>query len=222
MKGIPMTTPLNLKEIERRAFRSTYQDGLWDMYLGLIVVCMSVFVYRPADGYSPVNLVLAMLAIFLAHTLFWAGKKYITLPRMGQARFGVARKRKKRTLAIILSVVILIQAGIVGLTVLAWANPDVGAKVNDFFKTRDLMDLVVAAIGSLFVGPSMILIAYFSDFPRGYYIAVMMSVAVFLMISLNQPVYPIIIGGLILLPGLVLFVRFLKTCPRQQEDASYG
>ena len=216
-----MSTQLNLKEIERKAFRSTYQDGLWDMYHGLIVVCMSIFVYRPADGYSPTNIVLAISAMLLAYGLFWAGKKFITLPRMGQVRFGAPRKRRNITLAIILGVVILIQVGMVGLTTLGWLNPEVGAKVNDFFKARNLMDLVVAAIGSLFVGPSMILIAYFSDFPRGYYIAVMMSLAVFLMIYLNQPVYPIIIGGLIILPGLALFVRFLKTYPLRQKDTSY-
>ena len=28
-----MNTQLNLKELERKAFRSTYQDGLWDLYL---------------------------------------------------------------------------------------------------------------------------------------------------------------------------------------------
>ena len=33
-----MSTQLNLKEIERKAFRSTYQDGLWDIHLGLIFV----------------------------------------------------------------------------------------------------------------------------------------------------------------------------------------
>jgi hypothetical protein len=90
-------------------------------------------------------------------------------------------------------------------------------KLNGFLPERDATLPVVAAIGSLMVGISMIVIAYFSDFPRGYYIAIMMALAVFLMVYLNQPVYPIIIGGLIILPGLVLFVRFLKTYPLQRE-----
>ncbi len=64
----------------------------------------------------------------------------------------------------------------------------------------------------------MIVSACFSDFPRGYYSAILMALAVFLMIYLNQPIYPILIGGLILLPGLVLFVRFLKTFPLQPKD----
>ena len=35
------------------------------------------------------------------------------------------------------------------------------------------------------------------------FIAVMMAIAVFLMIYLNQPIYPIIIGILIAVPGVV-------------------
>jgi hypothetical protein len=222
MKEFSMSTQLNLKEIERKAFRSTYQDGLWDMYMGLVVICMSIFVYRPATGYSPMNIILMLLATGLAYSLFWAGKKYITLPRMGQVRFGAMRKQKKTTLVIVLSVVVLIQVGVLGLTMLGWLSPEVGAKVNDYFRDRDLMDLAVAAIGTLFVGVGMTMTAYFSDFPRGYYIAVMMSLAVFLMLFLNRPIYPILIGGLIVLPGLVFFVRFLKTYPLHQEEVSNG
>jgi hypothetical protein len=49
----------------------------------------------------------------------------------------------------------------------------------------------------------------------------MMSLAVFLMILLNQPVYALVIGGLVFLPGLVLFVRFLKTYPLRQESVTH-
>jgi len=62
-----MSTQLDLKQIERRAFRSTYQDGLWDLYFGLFVVCMSIFVYRPVTGYSPLNIILAMSAMAIAY-----------------------------------------------------------------------------------------------------------------------------------------------------------
>jgi hypothetical protein len=212
---------LNLNEIERKAFRSTYQDGLWDCYLGLVVVCMSFFIYRPTERYSPTNIFLALAGIFLSYSLFWAGKKFITTPRLGLVRFGTVRKQKKATLAVIMSVIVIIQVGIVGLTSLAWVNPEVGSWVNSMIKTRSLMDLVVAAIGSLFVCPAMILVAYFNDYSRGYYIAILMSLAVFLMISLNQPVYPVIIGGFIILPGLVLLVRFLQKYPLPPEEISH-
>ena len=75
------------------------------------------------------------------------------------------------------------------------------------------MDLLVAAVGALFVGPSMMAIAYFIDFPRGYYIALVMSLGVFLMIWLDQPLIMIGAALLIFIPGLVTFVRFLQAYP---------
>ena len=216
-----MSAILDLKELERRAFRSTYQDGLWDMLWGAIVMAMAISLHRPEDGYGPANIILAMVAPVVAGALFFLGKKLITLPRMGQVRFGPARKRRGRTLAIILGLVVLVQAGMVGLTALGWLNPQVGAQINGFLADHSLERLAVAALGSLFVGPAMILIAYFSDFPRGYYIAIMMSLAVFVMILLNRPIYALTIGGLIVLPGLVLFVRFLRRYPLAQESVSH-
>lgn len=216
-----MAIQLDLKQIERKAFRSTYEDGLWDIYYGLVVVGMSIFIYQPEDGYSAMNIILALVIITLAYGLFWAGKKYITLPRMGQVQFGPARKQKKRTLAIILGVFVLIQVGLVALTALGWANPQLGNASSTILSEYNAEVLVVALIGSFIVGTSMIVIAYFSDFSRGYYIAIMMALAVFLMIYLNQPVYPIIMGALIIIPGVVLFFRFLKKYPLPVEAGSH-
>jgi len=78
--------------------------------------------------------------------------------------------------------------------------------------------LAVAGVAALIVGISMVIIAYFQDFPRGYYIAILFSLAVFLMVFFNQPLFAILIGILILLPGLVLFVRFLKEYPLVREE----
>ena len=216
-----MESQLSLKEIERKAFRSTYQDGLWDIYMGLIVLGMSIFIFRPAEGYRAMNIILMLLTFTLAFGLFWAGKKYLTLPRTGQVRFGAIRKQKKKTLAIILGVFVLFQAGLVVLTAFGWLDRAVGARLNDLFPVPGSEKILVAAIGALMVGISMIVSAFFSDFARGYYIAVMMALAVFLMIYLNQPVYPVIIAVLIILPGLVLFLRFLKSHPLHRQDATH-
>ena len=207
-----MSTQLNLNEIERKAFRSTYEDGLWDIDYGLIVVGMSLFLYHPETGYSPTNIILSTLIIALAYFVFWAGKKFITVPRMGEVKFGPERKQKAKRLAIILGVFVLFQSALVGLTALGW--------LSNTLSKYDAGLLVVALIGSSIVGTSMIVVAYFSDFPRGYYIAIMMALAVFLMIYTNQPIYAIVIGALIIIPGAVLFFRFLKKYPLPVEAGS--
>ncbi len=216
-----MDSQLNLKELERKAFRSTHQDGLWDMYMGLIVIGMALFMFRSPDGYGPRNIVIFLGAYALAGLIFWAGKKFVTIPRMGQVTFGPLRKQKARTLAIVLGVVILIQVGIVVLTGVGRSNAGFGAQLSALLGGSSMDQMLVATLGSLFVGPSMILIAYFNDFLRGYYIAIMMALAVFLMILFNHPVYPIVIGALILIPGMVLFVRFLRKYPLHKEKVAH-
>ena len=208
-----MSNTLDLKQIERRAFRSTYQDGLLDIQMGAIVTAMAFFLYRPANGYSPLNIIEMVLIFAVVFGLYWIGKKYITIPRLGQVRFGQIRHEKKKTLAIILGVIVLLQAAVVGLTAAGWANPSLGAKLFGLTASADLGRLVVAVVGAFFVGPSMLVMAYFNDFPRGYYIAVLMALAVFLMIWINQPVYPAVIGALIIIPGVVLLIRFLLKYP---------
>ena len=103
---------INLKELERKAFRSTYQDGLWDMYFGLIIISMSIFFFRPATGYSPLNILLMLASMVVAYVLFWAGKRFIILPRMGQVKFGDKRAKRKKTMMLVLGVVVFIQAAL--------------------------------------------------------------------------------------------------------------
>ncbi len=217
-----MSNTIDLKQLERRAFRSTYLDGLWDIYMGGIVMAFAAVMYRPEGGYSVMNIVGLVLIYAIFFCLFWVGKKFITLPRMGQVRFGPIRKQKKRLMAIILGVIVLIQAVFVGLTVGGLADPDFGARLFGRFVSASQERLAVAAVGALFVGPSMLLIAYFSDFPRGYYIAVLMALAVFLMILINNPIYPLVLGALIILPGVILFINFLKKYPLPRGEDSNG
>jgi hypothetical protein len=217
-----MNTPLSLKELERKAFRSTYQDGLWDLYAGLIVVSMAIFVYRPASGYNLKNIVLALISMAVAQTLFWAGKKYITLPRMGQVSFGEGRKRRRRFMVIVLGTLVVVQVALFILTLLVWMKPEWTGVARNHIPDGHAMDLTVASIGALMVGLGMVLVAFFRDFPRGYYIAILIAVAVFLMLFLNEPIYPIVIGIIIAIPGSVLFVRFLHKFPLQCEEKSNG
>ena len=183
---------------------------------------MAIFVFRPDDGYSALNILGWLVACSVANLIFWAGKRFITVPRMGQVRFGEIRKQKSRTLAVIMAVFVLVQGGIVLLTALSLRNPELGARIFSALIAGDMERLMVATVGSLFVGPSFLVIAYFNDFLRGYYIAILMALAVFLMILFNQPIYPLILGALIVIPGLVLFVNFLRQPPLPSQEVHLG
>ena len=180
-----MSAQLNLKEIERKAFRSTYQDGLLDIWISSVMGSMAlVMLIVVRDDFPWLYLGLAVLGVCAGQLIFWVGKKFVTLPRMGQVKFGEIRRKRSKTLALILAVVVLIQVGIVLLTAEVWAIPPKREKLQELFPDRSATDLLVAAVGALFVGPSMMVVAFFNDFPRGYYIALVLSLGVFLEIWL--------------------------------------
>jgi hypothetical protein len=216
-----MNSKFDLKEIERKAFRSTFQDGLWDIYMGLIIICMAMFMYRPPTGYSPVNIVLCLVMFCLVYGLFMAGKKFITLPRMGQVKFGEIRKRKMRSLAILMGIFVLFTAVLVVLTSLSWRAPGLGIRFPFPFREGGSTLPLVAGLGGLVVGGSMACWAFFSDFSRGLYIAALMTLAVVLMITFNQPVFPVIIGAVTITPGVVLLIKFLKAYPLPAAESHH-
>jgi len=218
-----MSETLDLKAIERKAFRSTHQDGLWDIYIGGVVLSMSVLAYSTdSEAFPLLRFGLYLLGLGAFWLIFWAGKKFITAPRLGQVKFGPQRQRRKRTMATVLIGIVLLQAIIVAVTILLWANPEWATSLGIANADPDLERLLVATVGALFVGPSMVLIAYFNDFPRGYYIAFLLSLAVFALIWYGQPIYLIIAGLIIMIPGAVLLVRFLRQHPLPPAEARHA
>jgi len=211
-----MIDSLDLKKLEKKAFRATHQDGIWDIYVGVVVLSMSVLAYSNAsEAYPFLRYGLFLIGLGLSYLIFWGGKKYLTTPRLGQVKFGPYRQQRKRTMVIILSGIVLLQVILLAVTIYLWANPQSAASLGLSRTDRDFERLMVAMVGALIVGPSTAIIAYFNDFMRGYYIAFILSLAVFSLIWFGQPIFLIGAGLLILIPGIVLLVRFLRTYPLQ-------
>jgi hypothetical protein len=217
-----MSDTLDLKTIEKKAFRAVHQDGLWDIYIGGIVMSMSVLANSTSSEAKPFlrfGFYMAGMGVF--YLLFWAGKKYLTIPRLGQVKFGPRRQKRRLTMMIVMVGIVLLQFVILLGTIFLWQNPERAAVLGFSQTDPDLERLLVATIGALFVGPSMVLLAYFNEFMRGYYIAVILSLAVFSLIWFGEPVYLIVAGLLILIPGVVLFIRFLRNHPLPPAEVSY-
>jgi hypothetical protein len=209
-----MLSALDLKELENKAFRATQQDGLWDIYIGCVVLSMSVLAYSNASEAFPLaRFSLFLVGLGISYLIFWAGKKYLITPRLGQVKFGPRRQKRKRILAIVLSAMVLLQLILLGGTLLLVSNPQWTADLGFTRTGNDVERMVVAVIGALIVGCSTAIIAYFNDFMRGYYIAIIISLAVFSLIYFGEPIYLIVAALLISIPGVVLFIRFMREHP---------
>ncbi len=211
-----MTQPLNLKELERLAFRRTYQDGLYAIYLGGLFASFAAFsftVFPGSETESLTTLLYFLIGAGLSNMIFWLGKKFITLPRIGLVNFGPARQKRKQDLLLALIVIVAVQVMVVLLQFSYLQSPAVRAWLAPILGQVNNSNLMVAVVAVIFVAPGMLLIAYKMDIPHGYYQAVVMALAVFLMILLDSAWWMVLGGALIVLPGLIQFVLFLRRYP---------
>jgi hypothetical protein len=217
-----MSQQIDLKTLERRAFRSIHQDGLWDIYLGGLMLVLTLFFAIPESGEGElVYIGLALLGVALVFSIFQLGKKFITIPRMGQVRFGPERQKRKVKLTWIMAGYFAVTLGIVLFTLYLWNTSASGQGLEPAFNPSTER-IVVASIAALIAGSSTVVISYFKEFVRGYYIALLMAGGFFFTLTLETIVPMIIAGVLILVPGIVLFVRFLRQYPVLRQEAPHG
>jgi len=209
-----VTQNINLKELERKAWRSVFQDGLWDIYLGLLLLDMAILTLVSGSD-APVSkpwgygIYIALLVLSMA--ILWAGKKLITMPRMGRVKFGPKgqARRKKARLVLAFSVIV----GLV-MFVIAWlairGEWSQGLPIAIIFPAVWAVNmLVVFSLG-----------AYFLEFERLYLVGVMYALPVPVDILLDE-LAGIKLGfiafavpaAVILIMGLVVFIRFLRDYP---------
>lgn len=210
-----MTEKADLKELEKKAWRSTFQDGLWDIYFGLLFLGMGIYTIPQLFGLDDTFSLIMILMIwdFSSFALFFIGKKLITIQRIGYVRFGKKRVMKKVKLTIFLFFM-------VGLNVVFLLLPFSGLNIRlDVFTT-------MFVIGILFFTLPICVVAYFLQFERLYVIAIMgglgLSIAELLRPIVGSPLHSIftfcIIGGIIVTWGIFFLIRFLKEYPLPKED----
>lgn len=220
-KEANMSVSINLKELERRVYRRTYEDGLQEIYLGGILVSFSVFAFNvfPGDTFDPIIAIGLFLAVMVICNLVnWLGKKYITLPRIGMINFGQQRQKRKRELVTALVVIVGIQVAAILLQFVLLANPELRLQISPFLGENFGNSLVIAIVAAIFVAPGFLLMAYYMEIPRGYYHAVITSLAIFFMIIFNRAWWMTAAGVLIMIEGIIHLIQFVRRYPLPSKD----
>ena len=217
-----MSQNFDLKAIERKAFRSVHQDGLWDIYIGGLLLVLSLMFAIPESGEGELTYIgFAMVGVAIVFAFFQLGKKYITVPRMGQVRFSAERQRRKIALGWIMGAFVLFTLGLFLFSLYVW-NLSASGQGIDVPTSPSLERVFVALLAALIAGTSMTVISYFKEFMRGYYIALLMTAGFFFTLLLNTTTPMIVAGALILVPGLVLFINFLRQHPLPPKEFHHG
>jgi hypothetical protein len=196
---------INLKELERKAWKSYHQDGLWDVFMGLVLLAVGMYGLTNSEM---VHLVLSLVAL----AVFFVGKRFVTVPRMGLVEFGAERKVKKMKIAAVLTLTFLI-----GVALYVVATLSSGAL--DWM--RDQRVLFPLGVGVMMVSVFS-LMGYWLDFRRMYLIGLAFAVAFTTMMLLHNPIVFFLAGAVVLVPGLFIFVRFLRRYPLPPEPEDRG
>jgi MFS family permease len=206
-----MSQQISLKEAEKKAFRATLNDGLWDIALGcifLMFVIAPLLSTRLGDFWSSAVFVPFLVLIYLA---IWQIRKHVITPRIGTVTFGRVRKGKLKKFTIVM-LVINIAAFILGLV----AAMNVGR----------ISGRMISTLFGLFLLFGFSLAAYFLDFSRLYLYGLLVGFSPMVGEWLwahgraSHHGFPITFGtsaGIMILVGLILFARLLRGNPVPAE-----
>lgn len=209
-----MKDPINLKSAERRAFQTTFEDGLWDVFIGCFALEFAIAPLLSGslgDFWSS--------AIFLpfwgiAYLAIWLARKYVVAPRVGKALFGKTRMNRLRRFTIIL-VVVNVVLFVLGLL----ASFAFGGAANG--ESNSLRNLLPGLLG-LFLLVGFSVAAYLLDFPRLYLYGALLFIAtpfgewLYRYHGAAHHGFPIAFGitaAIMIVTGLGLFVRLIINNP---------
>ncbi len=211
-----MINQINVKTAERKAWRSVFQDGLWDIYLGLLLLAMGIGDLLDNYALSKVQYYAIYFGVIIfAMLVLWAGKRFITLPRLGRVKFGSQGKMRQNKTRLLLFIS-------VAFGLIAWFLADAGLKGK---LNTDLMDVIFP----LAYVVNMLLVfglgAYFLDYPRLYIVAVMFALPIPLKILLRSWIG--VSGGYLtfVIPALFIvgmgtycLVKFIRMYPQLNDS----
>lgn len=203
-----MNDKINLKQLEKKTWTATFQDGLWDVYFGLFIMGLGLAPLGRFLG-LPETIGVLILVIswdIVAGLVLILGKIYISRPRIGFVKFGQIRKRRNKLLAVFLGIN-------VGLTVIIFIFTLVG-----MFQLSLPGYMAMLVIGLLFITTPFSFIAYFIQLKRVYLYALLGGFGLFfselLTPILDSPFNDLLVfvsfGGMILVFGIIILIRFLS------------
>ena len=193
--------------MEKKAWKSCFQDGLWDIFLGLILLGFGIAPFiEEITGVT--YLIIYIILLVLGYIIFYGGKKYITIPRIGNVKFGQKRKSKKIKVVIILAISVIF-----GLAAILLTQTDIIP-----YKIDISIWGIIFAINALIV---FSLLAYYLDFPRLYIYSIFFATSIFIVETSSSHVgstYDTLIGFgmsgvIVILVGFLHLTRFVRRYP---------
>ena len=199
---------LNLRELEKKAFKSYHEDGLFELFIGILMLVRTLGNVLDNDALR--TAITVPLMVVIAPLSYVLGKKYITAPRMGYVKYGKNRMRRIELMMLSIFFILLLVA-VVGFF----------GKAEAAGSQKFIFGAVIALVQvSIFSA-----IAYFLDYRRLYIVAILLGIGEPLHFVLSQytniaqiALYKNGIPAIIILAmGLSACCAFVKKYPRDMK-----
>jgi hypothetical protein len=206
-----MSQQISLREAERKVFRTAYNDGLWDIFLGcyFLMFVIALFLSPSLGDFWSSAVLLPLWG--LVYLVIWLIRKYVVKPRVGVVKFSQVRKAKLMRFNFVMLIVNVI-ALVLGIVAAMTFGRVPGQMYSIAFGMILLMGFSIAA--------------YFLDFSRLYIYGLLVGFSPLVGEWLWSRGYathhgfPITFGiaaGIMILVGLVVFIRLLHDNPVPTE-----
>jgi len=211
-----MASNMDLKAIKRRVLTSYFQDGLFELILGLSLALMGCLILIP-NGAS-----MAYLPIMLLSLCLPAAKKRYVAPRVGYVSLAPKKKGVAR-LTVALTLTALLGLAVFFLTATrnmpGWLGSSLSA-LFEFPQWGAVLGILLASMFSLF--------ALRSGITRFYAFAFLFGIGavVVALLKVTPGMRATILfvgpGSVVMIGGLIVFIRFLRSNPVLPEGDADG
>ena len=199
-----MPQSADFRKLEQKAYLSYHQDGLIDLIIGSIVLCIAISEVTDSSIWN----LIALLLIFAYMPL----KRRITFPRLGYVKFNVKRGGVNMRLAGVVAIGVLV-ISLVSILVLLLSGKSSSSPL--ILAVRQSPLLVYALLGFIGFGSAGLVLRL----PRLFLYALLSLVMMISGHLLNLPLWLpfLLLGGTILAIGAVLLIGFLRRYPIAEE-----
>jgi hypothetical protein len=193
-----MSEIIDLEKLEKKAFMSYHQDGLLDILLSIVPLCMGI------SALTGNYLFIILIGII---ALPWKSvKKAITVPRLGFVEFSKERKSKEKKKILMLNLALTLSA-VAGLLVfMAWQS-------NGLIR-KGAISLGLTPLG-VTLASLVLVLAWLTGLKRmyAYSLLILVTFIICQLLDIYQGFALVLSGSIILISGIFILILFIRKYP---------
>jgi len=200
-----MVERINLKKIERKAYTSYHQDGLVDVFAGVLILSFGLWLILDMVW-------MGWILWFVVISAYAAAKRVLTIPRIGFVKFAPHRVKALVTIAVIVFSLFALLGAVAFMQVEGGGTP-----IWLLFAIENYMLVIGVSGATLFC-----VVGYTFRVKRMYAYALLTLIMFVTGHFLYFPLYyyMTLLGTLILFSGLAMLIRFIRRHPLSATDTT--